>query len=194
MVVSLIGKKRSGKDTIAEYLIKDYGFTRYAFADPIREAIKEIFLWSKEDVELRKEDIDPRWGISPRQAMQHLGTEWGQFAVPEKYPKFKNIIGRRLWVKRFIHWYHEQKDCPNIVISDTRFSHEIEEIQNAMEIKDEKKVFIKIVRPSVEQVIDTHESEKHVDELYSDYQIMNSTSIDNLYCAIDKIMEKEMNK
>lgn len=191
MIVALIGRKRSGKDTVARLLIEEYGFYRYAFADPIREAAGHIFLWTLRHMEDKKEEIDPRWGISPRQAMQHLGTEWGQFALGEKYPTFKDITGRKLWVKRFIEWRKENDQFENVVISDTRFSHEIEEIKNSIELEKEKKLFIRIARPDLQIEKDMHESEKHVDELFCNYQIMNNRSIGNLFECVKKVMDKE---
>lgn len=43
MRIALTGQKGSGKDTVANYLKKNYGFTKLAFADPIRDAVKNIF-------------------------------------------------------------------------------------------------------------------------------------------------------
>jgi len=40
LVIGLCGRKRVGKDTVAEYLKKQFGFTQYAFADPLKEACK----------------------------------------------------------------------------------------------------------------------------------------------------------
>ncbi|MCP4395678.1 MAG: hypothetical protein GY804_15630, partial [Alphaproteobacteria bacterium] len=66
MIIALTGYKQAGKDSVAKTLIKEFGFTRYAFADVIRRCIGDIFLWSPEHMEKEKETIDPRWGVSPR--------------------------------------------------------------------------------------------------------------------------------
>jgi len=42
MIIGLSGYARSGKDTIAEILIMNYGFKRLAFADNIRKAIIKL--------------------------------------------------------------------------------------------------------------------------------------------------------
>ena len=39
VIVGLCGRKRSGKDTLAEELVERYGYTRVAFADPLREML-----------------------------------------------------------------------------------------------------------------------------------------------------------
>jgi hypothetical protein len=38
-VIAISGWKRSGKDTIAAQLIEKYGFTRVAFADPLKDSV-----------------------------------------------------------------------------------------------------------------------------------------------------------
>lgn len=37
-VIAISGYKRSGKDTIAEHLVNQYGFTRVSFADPLKDS------------------------------------------------------------------------------------------------------------------------------------------------------------
>ena len=39
MIIGLSGYSQSGKDTVAEILVKQYGYKRMAFADKIREAL-----------------------------------------------------------------------------------------------------------------------------------------------------------
>jgi hypothetical protein len=39
MIIGLLGYARSGKDTVANILVRNYGYTRVAFADPIREML-----------------------------------------------------------------------------------------------------------------------------------------------------------
>lgn len=48
MLIGLSGKLQSGKDTVAEYLIKKYNFNRLAFADKLKEMARDLFLWNGE--------------------------------------------------------------------------------------------------------------------------------------------------
>ena len=107
MIIAITGYKQSGKDTIAKYLCEKYGYVQYSCASPIKEAAKDMFNWTDEHVngEL-KEVLDPRWGIMPRQVLQSLGTEYGQFMLSKMYPLFAEITGRKLWVRNFHYWYN----------------------------------------------------------------------------------------
>jgi hypothetical protein len=42
MIIGLSGYAQSGKDTVANILVEKYGYTRIAFADPIRELLYEM--------------------------------------------------------------------------------------------------------------------------------------------------------
>ena len=149
MIIGLVGKKRVGKDTVADFLCKKYGFIKYGFADPIKEIAKIMFDFSTD--ESLKEVIDERWGISPREFYQKFGTEYGQFIMPQHFPKIFNDIDKKgFWVKRFQIWYEKNKD-KNIVITDIRFMHEYEEI------KKMGGYIIKIVRDT--GLVDNHVSE-----------------------------------
>ena len=48
LVLGLMGKAQSGKDTVADILEKDYGFIRLAFADAVRRTADTIFNWDGE--------------------------------------------------------------------------------------------------------------------------------------------------
>ena len=43
MIIALSGFKGSGKDELASYLVKKYGFTRTSFADPLKDSVAEEY-------------------------------------------------------------------------------------------------------------------------------------------------------
>jgi dephospho-CoA kinase len=42
-MIGICGKKFHGKDTIANYLIQRFGFTKVSLADPLKKGVQEIF-------------------------------------------------------------------------------------------------------------------------------------------------------
>ena len=49
-LIGLCAKKRAGKDTAGDYLIKKYGYVKYSFAGALKKACEEIFMLNKEQV------------------------------------------------------------------------------------------------------------------------------------------------
>ena len=194
MVIGIAGKKRSGKDTIADHLVGCYNFERYSFANPIKEACKHLFGFTDEQVYGDLKDvIDHNWGITPRLALQIMGTEIFQYDIQDRIPELKSI-GRSHWVKRFEMWYNDKLILENeinnfqddgtfhVVIPDVRFQHEIDGIRRAG-----GKIF-KVVRPNL-TFEDTHPSEMEQDAITDiDYIIINDSDISTLHKKIDEII------
>ena len=66
IIIGLLGKKRSGKDTSGNYLIEKYNFVKYAFADPVKEICRILFDFSDEQLfGNKKEGVDFRWYLTP---------------------------------------------------------------------------------------------------------------------------------
>ena len=75
-VIGIAGRKYNGKDTIGDYLVKNYGYKKIAYADPIKEICKEMFGFNNEQLYgSLKESNDGFWNVSPRKLMQFIGTE-----------------------------------------------------------------------------------------------------------------------
>jgi len=184
-LIAVVGPKRSGKDTVAEYLIKHYDFQRYSFADPIKRAAMHMFgfteaqMWgSTED----KETIDPRWNISPRRMLQIIGTDLFQFDIQKHLKDGEFPFGRSVWVNRFKVWYREEMDKPyDIVIADMRFHHEANAIR---ELNGE---IWRVVRPSL-TLNDEHPSEKEQESILADKTIINDGDLNDLYTKIKNII------
>jgi hypothetical protein len=170
MIIGLTGKARSGKDTAAAQLVKN-GFEHYWFSKPMKDACKAIFGWTDEHLygEL-KEVVDKRFGVSPRQALQTLGTEWG-----------RDCVSKSLWVDIA---KIKMQDADNIVISDLRFDNEAEAI------RDMGGYVVEIVRGDVIQV-NSHTSESGISKDLISCTIKNNSSIEQLNQEINYIFLTE---
>ena len=167
MLIGIAGHARHGKDSAADILVARYGYKKHALADVMKEACRVIFGWT--DVRLYgdlKDNIDPEYGISPRHALQSLGTEWGQHKLSE-YDSFAETTGRTLWVKSLL-----RRVRGDTVISDVRFPHEVDAIRARGGI---------IIMVKREYPVDlSHESERAVILIQPDYTIHNYGTLADL--------------
>lgn len=126
-LLGFVGFASSGKDTVASFLIDDFGYTPIAFADSIKDCLSSIFSWDRQLIEgatpeSRKwrETVDPWWAaklgvpnFTPRWAMTHFGTD-----------VMRAHFDPRIWIlnteRRLMS--HQNK---RIVVKDCRFPNEV---------------------------------------------------------------------
>lgn len=125
MIIGITGAIGSGKDTVADYLIKHHGFIRLSFAGKVKDVAHIVFGWDREMLEgLTKESrawrevVDPYWGISPRVALQRIGTEM-----------FRTHIHPDTWVKAVVRVIQAAPER-NYVITDCRFENEVNALKD----------------------------------------------------------------
>lgn len=170
MIIGVCGHARNGKDSIGDIFVSDFNFEKRSFAKPLKDACKVIFDWTDEHVNGKLKDVeDTRYGITPRLAMQLIGTEFGQTCLCEHSLSFAKTTGRSLWVKRCL----VDTKGKNIVITDVRFLHE------ARAIREAGGKVIRVIRPGFEGH-STHASETEMSEIAVDEQIINDGPIDSL--------------
>lgn len=125
MVIGICGLISSGKDTIADYLIKTHTFHKISFADKLKDSVSAMFSWDRELLdgktnESRKwrEEVDSYWTsetgrtITPRLVLQEFGTEC-----------MRNGFYDGIWVSLTKKKIIENPNM-NFVLPDTRFPNE----------------------------------------------------------------------
>ena len=88
MIIGICGLIGSGKDTIADYLIKRHNFQKLSFADKLKDSVATMFDWDRnlldgktDQSRKRREEVDEYWSnetgeeITPRYVLQLFGTE-----------------------------------------------------------------------------------------------------------------------
>lgn len=176
MIIGLLGKKQSGKDTSADYLNKKYNYNKCAFANLLKETCKVLFDLSDEQVygEL-KEVIDQRWETTPRHILQFVGTDLIRNQISSLVPKME----KDFWIHSLLNKMQNDK---KYVISDARFQNEVDMIKN------KKGIIIKLIRNNINSG-DLHISESGIDLIQNfDFVIENNGTIDDLYKKIDDII------
>jgi hypothetical protein len=190
-LIGLIGKARSGKDTVGKYIETQYNGKCYALADPIKDLSRTLFLFDEEQLYgSKKEIIDERWGITPRQTFQMIGTNIMQFAIYGFIPDLLNKVPmRQFCIKHFKEWLNRfQTESENtdkiVIVTDIRFPHE------ADMIKDMNGILIKINRPSLNTSGEQYKHCSETAELSYNYLIHNDDTIEKLYQNVDEILGK----
>lgn len=174
-IIGLLGRSRVGKDTVADYILtyyNDYQIER--LAAPIKKAVCELYGYTSHQIESNaKEEIDIRWGITPRQSMQSL----------TKY--MMSEMGLYFFTKRLFDKYDLDTIPKNIIIPDIRYLHDIQEIQKR------NGIVIKIERPNNNI---HHECENNIDNFTADFTIINNGSITELQNKVKFILDKYFTK
>lgn len=166
MLVGISGKMRSGKDTVANYIVEKYGFEHLKFS----KGINEVY---------NKYNYIEDNGVKNRQALQDIG----QF--------LRKAIGEDVWVNYTLKGYNPEV---NTVISDVRQDNEfialrergalIILVTTSPNIQKERLIQL---RESADEHMN-HETEL-ISESLADVHIVNDGSLEELYQKIDDIIE-----
>ena len=185
LLIGIIGKKGSGKDTFADHLTRKYKFKKMAFADPLKSICSILFNFKKDQLYGdKKEEVDSTWGITPRSALQFVGTDLFRDQMHKLIPG----IDLNIWLenmsvrlKDYYNTSHIEKRF--VVVSDVRFQNEVDLI------KDKGGYVIKLERPSLlkgNECNDTHRSESEMDNIQNyDEIIVNDGTKRDLYKKSD---------
>ena len=176
-LVALCGRKRSGKDTIAEYLVSRYNYVHVKLATPLKGAVCTLFGLAPETVEDESKDVvHPGLGVTPRQVMQVMGTEVRD-ALVAKLGLPVDMLARRVMESV------DPTSVQNVVVSDMRFVHEFAHFRSR--VKD--LVVIRVERPYVDAV-DRHTSETESAAIPATFIVRNDGSLQDLYRQIDEAL------
>jgi hypothetical protein len=125
MIIGLLGKAGSGKDTVADWLVENQNFAKVGLADPLKRICRDVFaftdeqLWGpsefrnapdKRYLQKAREVFDAedeemmvvRDYLTPRFALQQLGTEWGRSCYPNVWIDYALRVAEKLLKKPHI--------------------------------------------------------------------------------------------
>jgi hypothetical protein len=176
-LIGLGHRKHSGKDTVADYLIKKHApnAEKVSWADALKEGVgRRIFGFNDRQLygDL-KEVVDPRWGKTPREVLQYVGTDLFRAWIPD------------IWIKAALYYIDDNlSDCDLVVIPDCRFPNEAEAV------KERGGRVYRVDRPSLGPTpAAAHESERallHWKEW--DGVIENVSTKNALYRRVDAVL------
>jgi len=197
MIIGISGLAGTGKDTIADLLVKNHGFAKIALADPLKRICRDVFdftydqLWgpsenrNKPDERYQRKHVFesdrayvclccgwdrgrqirdgrpvPECCLTPRYALQQLGTEWGRNCYDPVWVEYAVRVANELLEDQLYladlepggtslevqgeggHYKYEAKTgirreilyrgrLGGVAISDVRFTNEMEAISKA---------------------------------------------------------------
>jgi len=177
MLIGLVGLIGSGKDTVADFLVKEHEFHRDSFAKSLKDAVSVIFGWDRallegatQESRMWRERIDPYWSnklnkaVTPRYILQYWGTE-----------VMRGHFHDSIWIDSFTARY----TGGNIVLSDTRF---INEINTIRDLKGKVVLVRRGPIPTQQEMQErsVHQSEWDWIGQSFDYEIDNSGNLEDL--------------
>lgn len=173
-LIGIAGKARSGKNTVGDILLSEYNYAPYALADPIRKAAAQIFglpeyRFSGDNP--NREEVDPYWGISPRQMLQRIGEGMRKSFGDDIWIRKANLRWDTLKADAYLDNAH--MNLPywhGMVVTDIRYDNE------AQWVLHEGGVVIQIERPDAPSV-SSHASERGIDPLLATFLIRNDGSL-----------------
>lgn len=125
LVIGIAGPAGTGKDTLAQAISSECHERELRrrilhFATPLKEACMALWGFTHTQVWNTKDAVDPRWGFSPRQAMQAMGTDHARGMHPSPTVTRTRLILEEL---------RESGGVDVVAIPDLRFPDELEMIR-----------------------------------------------------------------
>ena len=173
-IIGVAGWARSGKDTVADHLVKDHGYTKFSFATPMREALyrlnPKITINEVQSTPIRiGVDVYDWEGLKERSPdvrglLQRFGTEVG-----------REMFGEDFWVNYAL---DSIPDGTKAVIADVRYPNEADAI---------KKLGGKVFRVRRNGVVaaNEHASESALNDYEFDSVIDNNADIHSLQSIVN---------
>lgn len=202
-IVGLSGYARSGKDEAAKVLVEEFGFTRVAFADKLREVLYQL-----------NPILDARqvvygttgWNETPTVVTQYTllqnvidAVGWDNYKSGPHGPEIRRLLQRlgteagrqTLWDSIWVDAaFANATEDSRIVVTDCRFPNEAEAI------KSRGGVIWRIERRGVGPAVGTdgtvHPSETSLDDWKFDDIIYNTGPLDAYHRKIRKVYESRI--
>jgi hypothetical protein len=195
MIIGLCGEQGSGKDTVANILISEYGFVKLTFASTLKDVVAILFSWPRdllegltEESRLWRETVDDFWSaklnipnFTPRKALQMIGTDL-----------FRIHFNNDIWisiVENKIGAILKNNPNTNIVISDCRFTNEFTLIK---QFPDSYIIMILREKNSTNKI--AHSSETEWVNYNFDAILQNDNSIEDLKTNLKSLLSSRFGK
>lgn len=179
-IIGITGYAQHGKDSIAEVLVKEYGYQRAALADVMKRAMMTINPFVQEDGGVRRLTTYTSWEDAKknpevRRLLQVFGTEVG-----------RRLLGEDVWIsalaKSVPGIYNDHG--PKVVIPDIRFINEGHWVYRTRgEVWRVKRVNPDGT-PFDNGVGTSHASEREISSIFATETFRNDTTVEGLKAQV----------
>ena len=141
MIIGICGQAGSGKDTAADFLVKNANFVKVAFADPMKRICQDVFdftdeqLWGPSEKRNAEDERYPRLtdeqiaehvqslmlgpkNLTPRFALQQLGSEWGRNCFKDTWVQYALRVHAKLQTGEY---YYDAKSGLRVMCTTGAF-------------------------------------------------------------------------
>jgi len=187
--IAVYGYARSGKDTIAEYLIENYGYVKIAFADPLRAVMAAM-----NPIVAARPGGDGILITRYNDAIEAAGYDGAKKYFPEirRLQQAHGLgVREQLDVDAWVNAASERiintpGDTP-IVVTDARFGNEFDHLDRASFL------FVRVLRDG-QTNRDQHVSETELDKQVPDHTIRNNgKDLQALHDRVADLMQELQN-
>ncbi len=166
MIIGLTGYAQSGKDTVAKMLVDNYGYTRIAFADKIREFLYET---APDYIKLLVDEVGwdrAKQNSTVRELLQITGVG------------ARKVFGEGFWVHEAMKsMLNDPRPDLNYVVTDVRFLNEADMIRaNNGHLWRIKRIGV--------SAVNAHVSETQMDGYPVDQIFINNGTIEDLEALV----------
>lgn len=193
-IVGFTGVAGSGKDTAAQALV-GRGWVRIGLADPLKRACQEWFGWPDALLwgasELRSHPDAARGGLTPRHALQHLGTGFGRACWADTWVDLLLRDAERVTSGG---WSYSPESgavsarasgrfappASGVVVTDVRFANEVDAIRRA----GGRVLRVERRGAGLVGAAASHASEREIARLVVDGVLYNDRSIEELHESV----------
>lgn len=175
--VALMGKARSGKDTVAQILVRHAQYTRLAFADRLKEAALRVdpYVYAEAApghvTQFRLSGVVEKFGWERAKTFPEVRR------FLQEYGQTVREMDQEFWVKpvvdQMMSGFHLNMPC---VVSDVRYRNEVTAMRRAGAL------IVRVERPGAGLTGDagTHASETELDDVEPDVTLYNGGDLDDL--------------
>lgn len=202
MILSVFGKNKAGKSTLADMLVTEYDFVKISFADALRE-ITQLFFGINTDWKINEEwsatyeyldGLDRLFSvIKDKNNVKQLMIDKIKYATTKDQAYritlellgtevFRKIVLNDIWCAMAVFSVVRLAGFgEHIVFDDMRFPNEYGVLSKL------NTIFIRITAP-FEEPVGTHESQKYVSDFKADYIINNNGTKKELLEKFNKLV------